>query len=216
MILPKPTIISNKLTLNDFNHVIKEDINLYNFIKTEIVDNSLMSIIYEIENKSIFDFIFEKELITHYKKFLNKNEMFFSKKNEKMLKNIDNMCVTVNKNDCCDVNIYFNKYAIKTKITNLTIVPTYINFDEFSNKIEKQCGIKDWNKKFEIFNIIKNFYKINNIKTDSIQIGGFILHPIQYGYENFIAFFHGGYGDDGALYLYFNKIDEIVANVDMH
>lgn len=117
-------------------------------------------------------------------------------------------------NEDNDSYVYANQKIEEDNIKNITIVPTYITYEEFSEKIEKEVGLKEWKEKINIYKIIESFYSENKYGGD-IQIGGYVIWPIQSDYENFIGYYNGGYGDAGAVYLYINK-ENISSSVDMY
>lgn len=172
-----------------------------------------MSIIGNIKQDPRYDLVYSKKTIEKCKEYLNENEKFFHENVENKLKNIENICVSVDED--CDSYEYINEQIKEDEIKELLIVPTYITYDEFADKFDKKIGIKDWNTKIEIYKVIESFYKELNYDGD-IQLGGYVIWPIQYGYDNFIGYYYGEYGDAGAVYLYLTKENNISSSVDMH
>lgn len=210
------TVINDRLTLEDFNDVIpNENAEIVkNYILNFIVNNCLMSIIGDIRQDSRYDFVYNSKIIEENKKYLKDSEKFFNEKTENALKNITNLCVIVDNEDYYTEH-YVNQTITEDEIKYLIIAPTYITFDEFSRTFTEYTKLNDFNLKIKIHNVIENFYTTNQIEGD-IQIGGFIIYPIQLGYENLIGYYYGDYGDCGALYVYLNDKNQIYSTVNMH
>lgn len=206
--------IEERLTIEDFKDVIpeKNKEKITEFINKNIINNVLYAITGKIKQDGRYDLVYSNDLIKLCKPYLKENEEFFNDKTKECLKNIKNICIDVDEDD--DSSEYIDQKVEKDEIKYIEIVPTYMSYDKFSIKIGQEANLKEWEIKSQIYEVIESFYRSLDYDGE-IQIGGYVIWPIQYGYDNLIGYYDGGYGDCGALYVYLDN-NKITSTIDMH